>query len=576
MASATTDTTMSNSQAASLDSTRLRADMSDHTLIGLLQASIDRHRTTADDLKTSSELQSRDEKRTLIMLKLAQEQVERSKEANDKLIRETDATRQRNAVLEEEVAQLRTTVDDLEAKQRVIHSTHDRSLRDVATELKVERGEHATTQNGLQKLRAELNEAKAAAVTDANSREAKHRELYQEHATLKARCDTLKEEVDFLEGQRSKEVRQVAEREYDLNRTIGALKKSLTEREAELDIVKRTTFESNTMLNSECEQLRIKVIQLEGMLKATDRDGSQRVNQLREENRLLRERSESDMLTANTREKALQQETATLAANLRAAQREINEMADRESDTRKKSLVDVVQLHAERDSLATRVASLERELTETKGKAKAEAISLRTDVEVAKNERVLADQRHSTELAVKRDENAKLRDELSLLTQQLVDAQAEAKREQCALHDKIDTQDTELKRFSVELAGYKGSVEKLEKHIRDNYAVRLLEDEVSSLKAQNVQLKNQLTHANSALASLRVEADISESSRMRTMQEHVMEAQRRVATLEREVRFSRPLLADLVEAAQHAQCLDAALERDVDLFFRQFGNNSSA
>jgi hypothetical protein len=148
MASATTNTTMSNSQAADLDSTRLRADMSDHTLIGLLQASIDRHRTTADDLKTSSELQSRDEKRTLIMLKLAQEQVERSKEANDKLIRETDATRQRNAVLEEEVAQLRTTVDDLEAKQRVVHSTHDRSLRDVATELKAERGEHATTQNG--------------------------------------------------------------------------------------------------------------------------------------------------------------------------------------------------------------------------------------------------------------------------------------------------------------------------------------------------------------------------------------------------------------------------------------------
>ena len=550
----------------------LPTDISDHTLIGLLQASVDRLKTNVDDQRVGSELREREDRRTAIMLKLAQEQVERGRDSYAKLHKELDAAKARASSAEDEASALRVAVEGLEQSARVAAAKGDRAVQDVGVQLKAERGERAALQQLVDRLRGELQEAKEAAVTDSNTRETKFRDLYQEHATLKARCETQRDEIDFLEAQRSKEVRLVAEREYELNRAVAKLKTELGDRDLELSTLKRSSFQTTTTLNSDAEQLRIKVIQLEGMLKATDRDGASRIQQLREEVRLLQDRNEQDHATAVAREKALQQETATLTAHLRAAQKEINELSDRDAEDKRKSLTDVVQLHAERDSLAMRVASLERSLQEMTAKLNTQAVTLRTDVDVARNEKVLADQKHATELALKRDENAKLRDELSLGAQQLADAQAYAKREEAELSERIYSQDQEIRKQRVEIAGYKETVEKLDKHVRDNYAVRILEDEVSSLKQQNLQLKNQLTHANSALANLRVEADITETSRMKTMQEQVLEAQRRVAILERELRFSRPLLTDLVEAAQHGNCLDAALERDVDLFFRQFGS----
>jgi hypothetical protein len=562
---------MADSQVGA-DSTN---SISDHTLIGLLQASVDRLKTTVDTQQMTTELKIRDERRTAIMIKLAQENVERSKESQARLQRDLELAKRECADLNTERNILSQKVRDLEESSATQNDKLQKITADFASQLKTERDEREAVNRTVVKLRSELAEAKQAAVAAAAQGELQYRELYQENATSKARIATQSEELEFITEQRAKESRLVAEREYELNRTIGALKKNVARLESDLDTQRRSAFETVTVLQSENEQLRTRVIQLESMVQEADRDATTKTHQLKQDFRRLQERVEIDYATWSAKEKSLQQESSTLAVHLRAAQQEINEMAEREAANRRTGITDVVKLHAERDALQAKVISLERQLQEAQAAARVETIRLKTDVETGKNENILAEQRFAAEIALKRDENAKLKDELSLAAQQFAEAAAGAVKQESELRSQVDWQDKEIKRLGVEVAGYKETVEKLDKHVRENYAVRLLEDELSTVKQQTVQLKNQLTQANSALANLRVEADITENSRMRAMHEQVVEAQRRSSSLERELRFARPLLGDLVDALRHTSALDAGLERDVEMFFRQFGAGGS-
>lgn len=558
-------------RAAATSPDSLPANVSDHTLAALLQASVDRLKTQADASRTQDELRDREDKRTAIMLKLAQEQVDRAKEANARLERERDASKRDVAQAQDESAQLRGRTTELEQQLKAAGLKHERYVGDSDVQMKVVSGERDALQRSLERLREELRDAKAAAVTSATCDEKKFRELYEKHVTLEARAKTLGDDKTFLEAQRDKETKMVAEREFDFTRTIASHKRRIDDLEAQLQSEQRASFETQTSLKSDGEQLRIKVIQLEGMLKSTDKENYDKIHKLTNELRMLRDRADQDFQTAAAKERALQAETATLAAHLAAAQKEINELSDKETVAQRKAMNDVVQLRAERDALTMRVAALQRELEEAAGKAKAREVELRTDVEVVKNDKVTSDRRHATDLAVKRDELVKLREELSLAAREREDLASAAERKEGDLNATIDGLRNEVARLKVENEGYQQTVEKLDKHVKDNYAVRILEDQVTSLKAQNVQLKNQLTHTNSVLANLRVEADINEGSRMRVMEEQVVDAQRKVAQLERELKYARPLISDLVEVAQNQAALDAGLERDIDNFMRQFG-----
>jgi chromosome segregation ATPase len=128
----------------------------------------------------------------------------------------------------------------------------------------------------------------------------------------------------------------------------------------------------------------------------------------------------------------------------------------------------------------------------------------------------------------------------------------------------------QLASLREEIRGYRGAVAQLDRHIQDNVPVRLLQDELAQLKDQNEALQGQLRKANTSLSTVRVEATAMEGMRVSSLQGLVKDYQRRISHLEKEQRFGRPLIKDLAAAARRHGSLDVALERDVELFTRQF------
>jgi hypothetical protein len=546
-------------------------DVADHALVQLLAADIDRLNIVTSNQKMTNEMQSRDEQRMQIMLKLAQEQVTRSKESYGRVTTRLDESERRtkelvssNDGLERKAALLE---DELKAQK--LRAT--RAADDMAAQLTAKELDGSATADSLGRVRAELSSAKATAVVAGDEAEKKSRALFEQLVAVQARLQTAEDEGAFTQEMRHKDTKAVAEREFGLNKTVASLKQRLADADAALDRDRKTSFEAMTTVRGDSEQLRVRLLQMEGMVKVSDHDNFAKIERLTLEAQMAKDRAEKEFFAAQAREKVLEHQTARLTADLRVAQSEINELCDKEQGSRQGSINSIVELSAARDALQVRVRTLEEQLAGQTSDARLNAVALRTDADVARREKVEADRRPAAALAVAADENTRLKEDLHALTRTVATAASDAAAYEAASEATAGDQAKTIAALNIEVVGYKETVGKLDKHLRENYTVKLLEDEVASLKKQTVHLKNQLTHTNSVVANLRVEADILENSRMVLMQEQTAETQRKMMNAERELRFARPLISDLVELAQRAT-MDTALERDIDMFYRNFGN----
>lgn len=545
-------------------------------LLSMLNTEVERLKGQESLQKEENRSLDRDAKRTTIMLTLAQEQIELHKERNIKLKHELDDERDSSSRLRTRVEKLERDLKSSEDDTVAATKRGEKAEGKLAAELEGKKVEVTQLDGTVERLRKELEETKVSFSKQVDAASKAEREAFQTQLNLKTRVQSLETELEDLEQLRSRETREVTAREYELSKSVQDLKNENRALKDQVERENRAAFEVQTLLRSENEQVKLKLAQLEGMTKVSDRENFDKIQKLTSELRDTKERFEDANSAAIAREKALDMQIAKLCTDLRVAQQEINQLADKEAAGAKNHIDTIVQLSATRDSLRARVSSLEDDVATQKEKNRAAEVAFAQEREEMKRRLQVISHGHNTTVASKSDEISKVTHELTTTTYRMTALEEDLRTTKKAAEQNDRIHAAEIGSLKAEIEGYKKSVEMLERDRNDNITILTLKEQNETLKNQCTQLRNQITHANKSLADLRVEADISESYRITQMQEHVESQLNRVSSLEKERRFARPLLQDLVDLVQRKDIVDPALARDIDLFFRQFGNSPDA
>ena len=547
------------------------AAVTDTTLIRLLAADIERLKAVNDAQRDDQEHKGRDEARLAIMLRLAQDQIEHSKEQIASLRGRMQLAEDRREELEHVSERQQSRILELEDQIRSQVAIAGRVAREHTARLHEAAAQKSILEDALTALRKDLDDLSIKYQQLNSRREAGERMGHETKVKLEVRCTSLQEEVSFLTDTREREAKTALERECAQSKAIAQLK---TERDDALrsrDAEHRRFVEELSNTHAALTTMQLKYAQQEMQIKEGDRDSFAKVSRLTQELHVAKERAEKDFLAAKAIEQDLRKETARLVADLRVAQSEINQLSDKETEGTKSRITALIELESQKDVMTKRIAALEAAAEKQRAESAAKEVDLSTQVDLLQQQVAAKNRERIAEVARVKDDLLRARAEATTTATRLDAAEQRCASVQSSADAAAQQHVKEIAALRAESDGYRASVEKLEQHMRDNYVTKILQDEVDSLRSQNGRIKQQLTAANSSLANLRIEADIAEQYREKLLQDQVGQLQSKVSQYERERRFSRPLLRDLLTGLLRHPPLDAALEKDLELFVRNFG-----
>jgi chromosome segregation ATPase len=540
-------------------------------LLAMLQDEVSRLRTVERVQSEGIERVDRDHKRATVMLQLSHEQLGAIKTQCTALRGELDASKDKVLKLEMIIAekneQIRQATDDLKA----LELTSEETRSSLSKELAALKCSSSVSAESISILRAEVGELRQQLKNTENERERCERLSFEKVVAIETRLKQKCDDLQFLEGLRNKEQREVVAREYELSRTISELRSANEELAAALDREKREAFRQITMFKSQMEMAVHNYEELQKRTSSSDKILITSNERLQREVAMLKERLEESTSSAKAREQVLDSQIAKLCADLRAAQQEINEMADRSVVVSKQHLQSTVALSAQNNAATSRIKDLEQEVETLKEKIRTitiECASERDQLHFQHESRVQELQKY---LAEKSEAIRSLTTDLQLATARARTFEQELRIAVERHANGTAASSAEISSLKAEISGYRNAVHKLEKHIEDNYEVTTLREQNEQLEQQIQQLKSRLAQANSALANVRIEADIAESYRVKVLHDQVEAQLSRVTALEKERKVTRPLIDALVQIVRRNGDSDPHLQSEIDSYYRGFG-----
>lgn len=554
----------------------MSSSLDTESLLTLLQDEVSRLRISERSHQEHLELAERDSKRTVVMLQLTHDQLQLLKEANVKLQRHAsdsaaliEKLRHEVSVLTEETTHLQKCALDADALHKDQHARADAELALWKQRLSAQEKANEVLRNEM----AENAQRHEACVSDG---ERQSRKAFETSTALEVRLKQKLVELQDLEVLREKERKETTAREYELSKTVSEQKRALAAAAEANDRQRRADFTVITTLKAECEDYKSRFLHLQKTLDAERKETFETIERLKIELSMARERHDEAESSFRAREKVLEMQVAKFCTDLKSAQLEINSLADREVLQLKSNSEALILLHARHDVSKLRVEELESELHAAKEKLRSEIVS-----HAAELDKVKAD--HTTVLRQQQDLTSSKSQELQHMSMDLRVAQSrirsledELQQHQERTAKLIAAQAADIAALRTELDGYRSSVKKLEDHIENNYEMRILSEQNQRFEEDARHLKEKLRHANQTLANLRVEADISESYRLKMLQEQFEAEMSRVTALEKERRSARTLLTALIAAAKKGDGVDLSLASEVDQFYRVFGAHPHA
>lgn len=550
-------------------------DVQHLSLLNALQEEVERLRKSERHQSEENEKASRESKRTTVLLQLSQDQLQGAKETNLRLQNELHDTKEKLKTAEHQAATARETAVHAEAVVLATRAELQEKLekQKVETELAARRTVQEREANEI--LRKEIHELEVRLMKEKHEREEDSRLAFERRVALETRLKSKTTELSDLEHLREKELKESVAREFDLSKLVRELTAKRDEVQGILEAERKSSFLLIATLKSESQSSAHKTEQVTATWRSAEQDLMQNNETLKRQLEQVKERLSELETSSQARIKVLEAQNAKFCADLRAAQSEINLQADREDTLNRDKAEAMVMLHARHDATKLRNEELEEELRLTKERLRQAVISSaaeRDEIKL-KHESTLSKQKDLTYNAsqtlqhVEMDKRV-LQARVHALESELEQALARSSKLAVAQANDI----TSLK---AEMEGYRNAVSKLEQHIAENYEVRILQDHNEQLNQELARVKALLQQANHTLADVRIEASISESYRLKMVQEDVETQLARVAALEKERAAARPLIGSLVELAKRREVFESPVALEVDTFYRHFGNSSS-
>lgn len=558
-----------DSTALSDLSSRVAAQQSgtdERALLLLLQDEVKRLQSSQKSAKQSSA----NEARTLLEMKVAMEQLEAITEQRRRLTEEVAKERTAAEGLKKKIAQLEADAA-LKAEQRKVSETH---LQEEIAELKQQLTKHVASddenKNRLSSLEKELNLTRDRAVAAKKEYSVTEQVTFEQTTILKTKLNQALQEIDSLKEELVRESASGKEREYDLSQAVAAAKRERQKVSNDLAAERRAHLEDVTELKKALHEAQQSHTTMQTTFDSNSRIDQEKLIRLTSELQLLKEKANSDADAAKAREKALDEQCMKLVSDLRVAQQEINSMSSQEWTDKKALTQKLIEVTVARDvavqsandlkeklavaqqDFTHKMAALQHQLTQAQGRIENDAAKYARETQDDRDRMINLE----AQIQALQEDNERLKESKNLLNTDTEKALA--------------VKDSELNSTQVELRATVETLHRLEREIQDNVQVKLLTDENASLREQCDALKNRVVEMTSNLANMRAEADTSDNARVSSIQGLVADYHRRIVALEKEQRFSRPVIKDLAAICRKHQLLDAVLERDLELYNNQF------
>jgi hypothetical protein len=541
------------------------------TLLRVLQEEVEHLRGGTRQKEEELERRDRDSKRTMVMLQMTHDQLSLLKDANVKLEMQLIDCREKCRQLEK-VAQDKQE-DALHAAKVLMDSkrVHDGEIKKLESvnaisekKLQAQLCANDVLRNEVEALKNRIED-----ITATNENESRKR--FEAAVALETRLKHKTIELDDLQLLREKDTRQTTAREYELSRKIAAQDQELRTLTEQLERDRRLNFTLVAGLKSEGETATARLSNTQKQLNDSEVSRVTTIERLTVECSQLKERLEEANTSHIARERVLETQIAKLCADLRVAQSEINAMADNEHGQRKGFSEALITANARGDVNKVRAEQLEMELSQMREKLRQTIVANSSQMDELKLQHKTANSKLQETVNEKSQALQHSMMDFKVTESKLISSEEELHR-----HVERSTKETnaltaEISALRTELDGYRNAVKKLERHIEDNFEVRVLTEQNESLQEESRSLKERVRHANQTLADLRVESDISEGFRIKMIQEELSNELRRAAALDNERRAARDLLTVLVPIAANANAMELSVMSELDKYQRLFG-----
>lgn len=518
----------------------------------------------------NSKSEKNNEMRTLLEMKVAMEQLEAVTEQRRRLTEDVAKERASTEKLKERIAALDADAV-LKAEQRKVKEHHlGEEIHDLKQRLERATASESGLRGRLEAAERELGLTKDRAVSAKKEYTAAEQVNFETTTILKTKLTQALAEIDSLREQARYDGGQAKEHEYSLSQAVSAATRERRAVQADLAQERRAHIEDVADLKRALHEAQQSQATMQDSYSGTHRLDQEKLIRLTSELQLLKEKANADAAAAAARERVLDEQNMKMVADLRSAQAEINAMASQEWVDKKALTQRLIEVTVARDvalqsnsELREKTTLAQQDNTATVAQLQNELTRLRATVENEGTRRTRAaqdEQRRVVELETK----------LKLSEADCEKLQRDAQRSSNETERLIAVRDSELNSARIELRATVETLHRLERQVQDNMQVKLLMDENASLREQCEALKTRVVEMTSNLANMRAEADISENVRVSSIQGLVADYHQRIVALEKEQRFSRPLIKDLAALCQKHSVLDSVLERDVELYNANF------
>ncbi|CUE85819.1 Hypothetical protein, putative [Bodo saltans] len=540
-------------------------------LLRLLQEEVEHLRGSTRQKDEEIERRERDSKRTMVMMQMTHDQLSLLKDANVKLetqlIDSREKCRQLQALAQSKEEEALHAAKVLMDTKRV----HEGDIKKLESLQVISEKKHQAQLSANDVLRNEIQALKARIEDITTTNESESRKRFEATVALETRLKHKTIELDDLELLREKDTRQATAREYELSKKITSQDQELRALTEQIERDRRLQFTLMAGLKSESETAAARLSNTQKQLTDAETSRATTTDRLSLECAQLKDRLEEANASHTARERVLETQVAKLCADLRVAQSEINAMADNEHSQRRGFAEALISANARGDVSKSRAEQLDIELAQMREKLRQTIVASSLQMDELKLQHKSANAKLQETVNDKSQTLQHSIMDLKVTESKLLSSEEELHRHVERSIKETNSMTAEISSLRTELDGYRNAVKKLEKHIEDNFEVRVLTEQNENLEAESKSLKERVRHANQTLADLRVEADISEGYRIKMIQEELSNELRRASVLDQERRAARELLTVLVPIAANANAMELSVLSELDKYQRLFG-----
>ena len=262
------------------------------------------------------------------------------------------------------------------------------------------------------------------------------------------------------------------------------------------------------------------------------------------------------------------QQESSLASELEAAGTQIASLRKEAEEREQKNKDAALLTWHEREGFKTQAAEKAKELDALSAEYAEFKLNVGTEMAVLRKREHDALVHHRAQYTSCESRSKQVETELTLIAGKFGSALESKRAAETTLHETSDAHTKIEQAMKAEISGYKDTVKKLEEEVLGNYDKKMLAAQNEELKETVQMFRNQISSLQHTVTTVRLEADIIESHKTKSLQDSNAECVKHVMDLQEQLDAERTLLAEIIPTL-HALTLPTHVTKSIAAYQRK-------